>query len=79
MKNLVQILADNIKRDRISIPLIKTLEVIFERQEFEDQLDVKELFSIIQTMISTTQNMNKLLNSCGVLNQILFYADVFYI
>jgi len=55
--------------------LIKTLEVIFERQEFEEKLDVKELFSLILSIISTTQNMNKLLNSCGVLNQILFYAD----
>jgi len=79
MQNIIMILEENKNNDRITIPLLKTLEIIFENNDLSNYSIIEtfstKLFYIVRVEILKTKSIAKLTAVCGVFSGVLQYFN----
>lgn len=78
INKLIVIFEQNLKDERITIPLMKTIEMLLESDYLaEDELvsDLKKVHALTVQECSKSKNIVKLMGSVGVFTNMLSYKD----
>lgn len=78
MRKLIQIFNENLRDDRVTIPLMKTIELILNSDYLSDDELVDELKQIHALTVqenNKSKNIVKLMSSAGVFTGMLAYND----
>lgn len=78
LNKLITIFEENMKDERITIPLMKTLEMLLESAYLsEDELspELKKVHALTVQECNKSKNIVKLMGSVGVFTNMLAYKD----
>ena len=78
LNKLITIFEENMKDERVTIPLMKTLEMLLESaylSENELSLDLKRVHALTVQECNKSKNIVKLMGSVGVFTNMLAYND----
>ena len=78
VNKLIKIFEDNMKDERVTIPLMKTIEMLLESgylSENELSEDLKKIHSLTVQECNKSKNIVKLMGSVGVFANMLAYQD----